>query len=104
MSSVREFASWQDAYIFCLQPNFQDDLRLFMILASLQVFLTVLKLGSFIILRWAKNKTDEGGNGDERCAENGPSRGIKIIGVLTLIAGKFQEKTPVFNQNISKAH
>merc|ERR1711953_94452 len=88
MSSVREVASWQDAYIFCLQPNFQDDLWLFMIFAALQVSLAGVKLTSFFIQRWAKNK-NRVGSGDEEGeggADDGASGGISIMGVLTLIA------------------
>merc|ERR1711953_849295 len=88
MSSVREVASWQDAYIFCLQPNFQDDLWLFMIFAAIQVSLAGLKLTSFFINRWARGSKVGSGNDDEdNVGDDGASGGISIMGVLTLIAG-----------------
>ena len=90
MSSVREVTSWQDAYIFCLQPNFQDDLRLFMIFAAIQVSIAGLKLTSFFINRWARGaKVGSGDEDEENVGDDGASGGISIMGVLTLIAGKF---------------
>jgi len=88
MSSVRGVESWQDAYIFCLQPNFQDDLWLFMIFAAIQVSLAGLKLTSFFINRWARgSKVGSGDDDEDNVGDDGASGGISIMGVLTLIAG-----------------
>jgi hypothetical protein len=88
MSSVRGVDSWQDAYIFCLQPNFQDDLWLFMIFAAIQVSLAGLKLTSFFINRWARgSKVGSGDDDEDNVGDDGASGGISIMGVLTLIAG-----------------
>ena len=88
MDSVPVLPSWQDTYVFCLQPNFKDDLWLFMIFAAIQVSLAGLKLTSFFINRWARgSKVGSGDDDEDNVGDDGASGGISIMGVLTLIAG-----------------
>ena len=86
MSSSVKFSSWQDTFIFCLEPNFKKDLFIFMIFASIQVGIAGLKLVSFFISRWARSSKvgSEDGSNDR---DNGAISSISILGVLALISG-----------------